>query len=168
MLGSEQAMSAGPEVAEHLQAADPRWLSLVSGWFRAKQEQLFAITPPGGASTSYFLFKSAQDLTGLVRTLRDGTRIVAYKRHSLTIRGVVDDGFREKALRVIPDNVGYLVVRLDESAYSSGLEGHAGRSHQELKEHLYQCRGEFVRIGPNPDDTSDHVSIAYKGGIVGS
>jgi hypothetical protein len=150
---------------------DETWLSRVGGWLERSEDLLVAFTAAGGGgSTSYFFCQSADEIKRIVSEAPKGARLVAYERHSLTLRGTVDDAFIKSARDRIPQGRSFLLVSLMPADHFFGLQADKGDSHEELEEYLEELRGVSVAVGLDPDEESgaDGYVLAYKDGLVGA
>jgi hypothetical protein len=146
------------------------WFSRIAVWLEDAGEILLAVTPAGcGGATGYAFCKGLSEVAAALDRHSDAARVIAYKSHSLDIRGTVDERFISTVKARIPPRRDFLLISLEPSPWF-GVRGYRGQSHEDLEEYLRDRMGEQVCLGLDPDDEAgeDGISVVYKGGIVGA
>jgi hypothetical protein len=93
--------------------------------------------------------------------LQAETRITAFRRPQLPLRGVVDDAFIDQCLRNIQDGSEFVVVetvRRTAGRYS-WFHDEAGETHEELRESLEAARRSPVAVGEYPPWLEDNPEV---------
>lgn len=122
----------------------------IEGWIEATKEVLVELYIPhsSGSGTCYFISSFTQ-FKELVERAHPGAIFFILRQPQLTIRGIVDDGFIERAMEVIPDGIYYAIAK--PAVYPEEvtfLEG--GHTRIELKRDLKKYQGNLVHVGKEP------------------
>src|ERR1700740_109882 len=96
---------------ELLSTADHKFLQTLKEWLAGQSEILVEIEfSRAGGSKSFEFFSSFAALSERLRPLGQQTRVTAFRRSQLPLRGFVDDEFIARCLSNIPEGREFLVV----------------------------------------------------------
>ena len=153
---------------------DKKFLQTLEEWLN-QQPEIFVVVSYSrvGGNKDYEFYTLFPDLVARVRCLKAETRVTAFRRPMLPLRGIVDDEFINKCLAEIRDGSEFLLVETvptTAGAYS-WFHDEAGETHAELRESLENSRGKLVVVGEYPPwwEESPDVVTAYapdKNGVV--
>lgn len=131
----------------------PEFLATLEQWFQSTAEILILVRYSHSAGAKSFeFFSSFQSLSHRISELPPLTCITAFKSAQLPIRGMVDDSFASRCLKLIPEGSEYLLVETVQRTYGrqSWYCWSAGTTLAELREHLEESRGISVAVGHYP------------------
>jgi hypothetical protein len=131
----------------------PAFLERVAAWISETGEVLVILRYLRAAGAKAFaLCRMRHEFESLVKAAPRGTDIEVFRDRQLSLRGVVDDGFIESAVQMIPEGHEYLLVTTEAQPGSRiSRFGDIGASHVELRASLAGLMGSEVAFGACPD-----------------
>jgi len=132
---------------------DKKFLKTLEDWLRGQSEIMILIRYSREAGNKSFeFFTSFAALRDRLARLKAGTNVIAFRKRQLPLRGLVDDEFIEKCMRLIPVGSEFLVLETDPRMATQQWMYHhkAGESHDGLQQVLEGLRGRLVAVGEYP------------------
>jgi hypothetical protein len=146
--------------------AESGFLRALEDWLAMQPEILVEVEFSRTAGGKEFrFFSSFPELSSHLQQLNPQTRVTAFRRPQLPLRGRVDDAFIKMCITHIPNAAEFLVV--ETVARSAGgyswFHESAGETHEELRESLEDSRGKPVAVGlyPPQPEVGAEVVCAY-------
>jgi hypothetical protein len=129
------------------------FLERVAAWINDAGEVLVILRYLRAAGAKDFaLCRTRHEFESLVKAAPRGADIEVFRDRQLPLRGLVDDGFIESAVQMIPEGREYLLVTTETQPGSRiSRFGDIGASHIELRESLAELMGSEVALGVCPD-----------------
>jgi hypothetical protein len=119
----------------------------LNDWFRASGELFVELYKPhSGGSGFFYVLNTYAQYEHLMVNAKPGSISFILRDKQLPIRGIVDDGLIENALKQIPDGEYYAVIEPCVYPNSFVYLGD-GNTHSELKNDLEKLRGVEVWAG---------------------
>jgi len=143
---------------------DTRFLGTLKSWLQSQSEiSILVRYSHAGGNRELTFHKNFEDLTDRLAKLPPLTSVIAFRQPQLPLRGVVDDEYIAKCLKIIPDGAEYLVVDAMPRVAGKRSWFHFGDgdSHRDLREELENLRNDAVAAGLYPpwrEDTAEVIS----------
>jgi len=135
-----------------------RFLRSLKEWLRDESEIMILVEYSRSAGNKSFeFFTEFAALKHRLKMLKAETRVTAFRKRQLALRGCVDDEFIGKCLSSMPAGSEFLVIETDPRlATQQWLYHHkAGESADELRSVLEGWRGRLVAAGIYPSTLTD-------------
>jgi hypothetical protein len=139
---------------------DTDFLEEIRQWLEDNGE-VFVVIESDVIKTGYAVVKSYDQFLRITQSLPGRTRVFVFHDRQLPLRGIADEGMRQKALQMVDDPEDFLILSLASEDYQQNDWFH-GDMHGELKAKIEDFYGKSIAFGKMPPwyDTDQRVASA--------